>query len=83
LVPPNAWNIKLPQEYARYDRPEVTQLTRMLDLKTVVLKFREGRSLWISGKTLKKTEFKGGYPAFSTVLPADEAGLLKLVSRDE
>jgi hypothetical protein len=39
-------------------------------------------SFWIDGKTLKKTKFKGGYPAFSTVLPPDEAGFLKLVSRN-
>ena len=82
-LPPNAWNVRLPPEYAQYDRPKVTELTRMLDLKTVVLTFREGRSIWISGKALKKSEFKGGFPAFRMILPTDEAGFLKLVSRDE
>jgi hypothetical protein len=81
LVPP--LNIKLPQRYSRFARPEVAHLSEMLDLTTIVLKFREGRSIWISGGTLKKTKVKGGYPAFSTVLPPDEAGFLKLISRDK
>ena len=77
FVPPHAWNL------SPYDRPKVTELTRLLDLKTVVLKFREGQSFWITGKALKKSEFKGGYPAFSMVLPTDEVGFLKLVPPDD
>jgi hypothetical protein len=83
FLPPNALNVRLPPKWAQFVRPKVAELTRTLNLKTVVLKFREGRSLWISGKALKKSEFKGGYPAFSIVLPTDEAGFIKLVSRDE
>lgn len=81
LIPPHALDFELPQPYAKFDRPALRELSRMVELRTVALHFGAGREIWIDGKAFKKTRFKHGYPAFSITLPNTDEGFEKIRPR--
>jgi hypothetical protein len=44
---------------------QLKELSGSMNLKTILFKFREGRSIWVNGKHFRKSTFKGGHPVLS------------------
>lgn len=77
------YDFQLPQRYKKYERHGLAELARLIDLKTIVLKFSEGRDMWIDGKAFKKVKSAFGEPMFSIILPADDEGFRRLAPPKE
>jgi len=73
---------ELPQGYKKHERPGLAELSRLIDLKTIVLKFSEGRDIWIDGKAFKRVKSAYGDPMFSIILPTDDEGFLRLAPKE-
>ena len=74
----------IPPDLIRFAVPkEVDEAFAVTELKTIVLRFSEGRDIWLSKKDFTKTHFIEGYPAYSTVLPSAPEGLRALSSAQE
>jgi hypothetical protein len=85
LTVPQGGQIKMPPKLPPKFRqnPEVVKLARMLELRTISIKVKDGREIWLHRDDFKKTVALWGEPVFSAILPSDARGFQKLVSRDE
>jgi hypothetical protein len=71
LFPPGSHDVELPVNFAAFQNEKQTELSRSVNLKTIMLDFGDGRSFWVKGKSFKKSAYRGGYPVFSVTLPSD------------
>ena len=81
LLPP-WYETRLPHRFKKHERSGLAELSRLIDLKTILLKFSEGREMWIDGKAFKKVKSKVGRPLFSIIPPVDDEGFRRLAPKE-
>lgn len=81
-MPPYSTDHELVYRYSQILSNELikkqSELSRAVNIRTIMFSFAEGHEIWIDGIHLKKSSYLGGYPVFSIILPKDNEGLLNL-----
>lgn len=82
LLPPNSKDHKLVNRYSQILSNELIkkqrELSRAVNIRTIMFSFAEGHEIWVNGSHIKKSSYLGGYPVFSIILPKDNEGFLSL-----
>lgn len=73
---------QLPERFKKYARPRLPELSRLVDVKTIVLSFSEGRDMWIDGGAFKKVASRFGNSVFSIILPSDDEGFRRITPKE-
>jgi hypothetical protein len=82
LLPENSTDHELKDRYSQVLSKELIkkqrELSKAVNIKTILLSFADGHEIWIDGTHIKKSAYRGGYPVFSIILPKDIKEFLTL-----
>ena len=86
LIPPNSTNTTNDEHHwdrfekiiSRDQRNAQKDITKAINIKTILLSFANGHEIWVDGSHIKKTTYIRGDPVYSLTFPDKKEDFLKL-----
>ena len=69
LVPNSASDYKLPDRFSKFTYKEQRELSKAVNIKTIVFSFANGHEIWVDGSHITKSKYQSGFPVFSIIFP--------------